>query len=217
MVVAGLFAGLLLLTMIVLDWFHFTSLTTQAVRYGYEIARRVDRVPQLTWTQIVGRFDHEGVLDLPHGVARLFHEEQRISFRPKYRLFSARFRTAWPLKGLVEVRQEPDALTWTYIKRIPWSSAVLTMLWFGLVGLGTVWFVIAFVMEGGFQSLGSALLGLGIVGIGVLVLFFGLITVALAYRLEDHRLGQVHHELCHHLTDVADVGAPTLRGQVDSR
>jgi hypothetical protein len=45
------------------------------------------------------------------------------------------------------------------------------------------------------MSLSGALMGLGITGLGFLVLAFGVLTVALAVRLEDHRLTQAYHEL----------------------
>jgi hypothetical protein len=44
-------------------------------------------------------------------------------------------------------------------------------------------------------SLGSLLLVLGITGVGLLVLVFGLVTVSLAYRMEDQRLMDVFREL----------------------
>ncbi len=195
MLFAGLFAGLMGSLLVVLDWFHFTSLTAPGSRYGCGIARRETRLPQLTLSMVNDRFTPQGILQLPHGIARWFQDERRITFRPQYRLFSMRFRTAWPMKGTVECDQEADALRLTLIKRVPWSSALITMLWFGVVGLGTIWFLIAFLLDGGLTSLGGALLGLGIVGMGLLVLAFGLITVSLAYRLEDHRLSQVFEEL----------------------
>jgi len=58
-----------------------------------------------------------------------------------------------------------------------------------------VGFVIAYLAEGGPMSLSGALMGLGITGLGFLVLAFGVLTVALAVRLEDHRLTQAYHEL----------------------
>jgi len=50
-------------------------------------------------------------------------------------------------------------------------------------------------MEGGFASLGAALVGLGIIAIAGLVVAFGLVTLALSYRLEDARLMKVYDEL----------------------
>lgn len=212
MLLAGLFAGMMCVLLVALDWFQFTSLTAQASRYGCGIARRETRLPRLTLSLVADRFDAQGILHLPHGVARWFREERRISLRPHYGLFSMRFRTAWPMKGTVELEEEDQALRLTCIKRVPWSSALLTLLWFGVVGLGTIWFLIAFLWQGGLNTLGGALLGLGIVGAGLLVLAFGLVTVSLAYRLEDSRLSQVFEEL--HLT-LASAPAPLVPSPAD--
>ena len=46
-----------------------------------------------------------------------------------------------------------------------------------------------------FQIFGSLMLGAGIVGVGLLVFVFGLVTVAMAYRLEDQRLMLAYQEL----------------------
>ena len=118
-----------------------------------------------------------------------------IVIRPYYQLFSMRFRTAWPLKGTIEVRQEGQEIQLGLVKRMPWTSALVTMLWLALVVLGTLTFVVMFGLDGGFQSAGGILLALGIVALGVLVLAFGLVLLSLAYRLEDHRLMQVYQEL----------------------
>ncbi|MFB3137483.1 MAG: hypothetical protein ACE1ZJ_06175 [Nitrospirales bacterium] len=64
-----------------------------------------------------------------------------------------------------------------------------------IVSLGTVGFIIAFAINGGFGSASGMLMGLGVVGLGVLVLAFVLVMVSLAYRLEDQRLMQVYQEL----------------------
>jgi len=68
-------------------------------------------------------------------------------------------------------------------------------MWFALVAAGTVGFAIAFLAQGGLSTLGSILMGLGLTGLGLLVLAFGLVTVTLAYRLEDGRLTQAYQEL----------------------
>ena len=81
------------------------------------------------------------------------------------------------------------------IKRIPWSSALLTLVWFITVAVGTVGFVSAFLMNEGFSSFGGVLLGIGVTALGVIVLTFGLVIVALAYRLENQRLTQTYEEL----------------------
>ncbi len=203
MVLVGLFAFMLFLLIVLGDWLHFTSLTVSASRYGCRIARVEDRLHLPSTALVVARFDPDGLLNLPHGIARLFQEENRIVLRPQYRWYSVRFRTAWPIKGSIEVEQDGDSTRVTCIKRIPWSSAILTLLWFALVGFGTVVFVVTYAVQGGFTSLTSVLLGLGVAGAGTLVFMFGLVIVSLAYRLENDRLGQAYNELRETLTGEA--------------
>ena len=71
----------------------------------------------------------------------------------------------------------------------------MTLLWFALVLIGSVTFVIQYAMDGGFASLGGTLTGVAVIALAALVLAFGLVTVALAYRLEDSRLMKVYGEL----------------------
>lgn len=203
MVLVGLFAFMLFLLIVLGDWLHFTSLTASASRYGCRIARVEDRLHLPSTALVVARFDPDGLLNLPHGIARLFQEENRIVLRPQYRWYSVRFRTAWPIKGSIEVEQDGDSTRVTCIKRIPWSSAILTLLWFALVGFGTVVFMVAYAVQGGFTSLTSILLGLGVAGAGTLVFMFGLVIGSLAYRLENDRLGQAYNELRETLTGEA--------------
>ena len=141
MILAGTFAVLLFLILVVGDWLYFVQLSPDAGRYGCTIARAQERVAEVTLDQVQGRFDPNGVLVLPHGMARYFPDVRRIVIRPKYRLFSTGFRTAWPLKGAIELAPEATGFRVMYFKRIPWSSAIITMIWFLLVGLGTIGFV----------------------------------------------------------------------------
>ena len=200
MLLAGLFAAVLFLGLIITDWFHFTSLTAAASTYGCGIARTNDHLPVPPGTLELDRFDRNGLLRLPHGVARFFRDDWRILLRPQYRLFSLGFRTAWPLKATIELERDGAAMRVRCTKRVPWSSALLTVVWFLVVGGGTISFLIAFVSNGGFASLSGVLMGLGITGLGVLVLAFGLVIVILAYRLEDDRLSQAYRELLTALT-----------------
>jgi len=195
MVLAGFFGAFLVAGLIWGDWLHFTSLTAPSSRYGCGIARVEDRLPLASLAVVMDRFDRNGLLTLPHGVARCFREEKRIVLRPQYQLFSLKFRTAWPMKGSIELEPEGDATKLTCVKQIPWSSALLTLLWFAVVGVGTVGFTISFLASGGFTSFSGVLMGLGITGLGLLVLAFGLTTVSLAYRLENERLTEVYQEL----------------------
>ncbi|KXK02040.1 MAG: hypothetical protein UZ03_NOB001002127 [Nitrospira sp. OLB3] len=56
-------------------------------------------------------------------------------------------------------------------------------------------------MEGGLASLGGLLLGVGVTGVGLIVVAFGLLTITVAYRIENTRLMQVYEELRTVLTD----------------
>lgn len=195
MVLAGAFAVFLFIGLIVGDWAYFVRLTADASRYGFGIARGRDQVDLANLDHLRNRFDSNGVLTLPHGMARFFPEVKRILIRPKYKLFSMGFRTAWPLKGLLELAPVENGYRVLYTKRIPWSSAIMTALWFAVVGLGTLGFLISYVLQGGLASFGGVLLGTGVLALGLLVIGFGLLTITMAYRLEDSRLTQVYHEL----------------------
>jgi hypothetical protein len=50
-------------------------------------------------------------------------------------------------------------------------------------------------MNKGFNSFGGVLLGIGVTALGLIVLTFGLVIIALAYRLENQRLTQTYDEL----------------------
>ena len=195
MILAGLFAGVLFLGLIIGDWLYFVRLTPDAGRYGCGIARSVDRFSLQSLTRLQARVDVDGALTLPHGIARYYPDLRQIALRPQYRLFAVGFRTAWPLKGLIHLTPDEQAVHAICIKRIPWSSALITLVWFLLVSLGTTAFMISYGAQGGFQSLSGVLMGAGILGIGLLVLAFGLVTVILSYRLENSRLSQVYEEL----------------------
>jgi hypothetical protein len=195
MLFAGAFAGLLFLGLIVSDWLYFVRLTPDAVRYGCTIARLQDHLQQLERATLVRRFDGNGALVLPHGMARFFPETNLIGLRPHYRLFAVGFRTAWPIKGSIQVTTGPGRVDLLCIKRIPWSSALLTLLWFLVVIGGTLMFLASYVAQGGLGSLSGAVMGLGITALGVMVIVFGVLVVILAYRLENGRLTLVYHEL----------------------
>lgn len=190
MLLAGLFGGFLFLALVLGDWLHFSSLRPSAARYGCRIARTEDRLPLVSVTKLAAQFGSTGLLQLPHGAARLFPDERQLVLRPQRRL-----RTAWPMKGSIELEADGEATKLVCHKLIPWSSAILTLLWFLTVGIGTITFVILYLTDGGLASLSSILMGLGILGIGLLVVAFGLVTVAFAYRLEDQRLTQAYQDL----------------------
>jgi uncharacterized membrane-anchored protein YitT (DUF2179 family) len=195
MMLAGLFAGVLFLALILGDWLYFVRLTPDAGRYGCGIARTIDRFSPQGLMRLEARVDAEGALSLPHGIARYYPDIRQIALRPQYRLFAMGFRTAWPLKGLIYLMPDEQGVRAVCIKRIPWSSAIMTLIWFLLVGLGTTAFMITYGTQGGFESLSGLLMGAGILGIGLLVLAFGMVTVMFSYRLESSRLAQVYDEL----------------------
>ena len=120
--------------------------------------------------------------------------------RPYYQLFSLRFRTAWPLKGTIDVSSEGSQLLLHLSKRIPWSSAILTLLWLLFVIGGTLTFIVLFILDGGMSTVGGVFWVVGITALGLLVLAGGLILLSFAYRLEDSRLMQVYQELLDVLT-----------------
>ena len=195
MIFAGLFAGALCLGLILGDWFYFMRLTPDASRYGCGIARTHDRFTHTTMTQLAGRFDAGGILMLPHGTARLYRDLNQIVIRQKYRLFALGFRTLWPLKGLIALSPKGDALAVLCRKLTPWSSALLTGIWFAVVAVGTVGAVISLFIEGEMTASGGVVLAVGIIGLGVVFLLSGAITVVFAYRLENARLTVVYQEL----------------------
>lgn len=195
MMLAGFFAVALFLGLLIGDWLYFVRLTPDAIRYGCTVARSQDRFPDHTVASLRNWFPDDGVLRLGHGVAWLSTELSIIAIRPQYQLFSMTFRTAWPIKGLIHLTQEPQAVRALCIKRIPWSSAILTLLWFVLVTCGSLTFVVTYSMDGGFSSFSGVLMGSGIIGIALLVVAFGVVTVMVSYRLEDGRLRTVYDEL----------------------
>ena len=195
MILAGCFAGLLCLGLILGDWLYFVRLTPNASRYGCGIARTQDRFTHTTMKQLADRFDADGLLTLPHGTARFFPDLNQIAIRQKFRLFAIGFRTLWPLKGLISLSPEGDALSVLCRKLTPWSSALLTGIWFGLVVVGTVGALIALFLEGEMAAFGGMVLAFGIVGLGLVFLLSGAITVVFAYRLENARLTTVYQEL----------------------
>lgn len=195
MLLAGIFGGILFVLLIIGDWYQFTSLRPFAAQYGFGIARRRDRLDALTTQSLLERFGKHDTMALPHGVARWFGAQEVISLRPSYQLFSMRFRTAWPLKGTITIHPTGAGVELHLTKRVPWSSGLFTLLWLGFVAIGTLVFLVAFGLDGGFDSASGWFLALGIAGLGALVLVFGLILISLAYRLEDSRLMQVYGEL----------------------
>ncbi len=195
MILAGIFGGILFVLLLIGDWYQFTSLRPFAAQYGFGIASRRDRLDNLTRQSLLRQLSQRETIALPHGVARWFGAQEVIALRPSYQLFSMRFRTAWPLKGTITLHSTGAGVELRLTKRVPWSSGLLTLIWLGLVAIGTVIFLVTFGIDGGFGSASGWALALGVGGLGILVLLFGLILISLAYRLEDSRLMQVYGEL----------------------
>jgi len=195
MIFAGFFAGALCLGLILGDWLYFMRLTPDASRYGCGIARTHDRFTHTTMTQLASRFDAGGFLILPHGTARFYQDLNQIVIRQQYRLFALGFRTLWPLKGLISLSPEGDALAVLCRKLTPWSSALLSGIWFAVVIVGMVGALISLFAEGQMAAPGGVVLAIGIVGLGLVFLLSGAITIVFAYRLESSRLMTVYQEL----------------------
>ncbi len=194
MLLPGLLALAFGLTLIIGDWFQFTTLKPWACRYGCLLAHRRDALSSPN-DHVPRIFKNNGTLPLPHGVARWVKEQETIVIRPSYQLFTMRFRTAWPLKGTIAYHMDGSQLHLRLSKRIPWSSAILTIIWLVFVVGGTLAFLVAFALEGGMNSMSGLFFGIGVVALGLLVLAGGLILLSLAYRLEDSRLMQVYQDL----------------------
>jgi hypothetical protein len=195
MMLAGLFASILFIGLILGDWLYFVRLTPDAIRYGCSVARSQDRWAPTTLATLRERVNPDGLLMLPHGVARFYPELSQIAIRPQYRLFSISFRTAWPVKGLIHLSPDDHTMGALCVKRIPWSSALITLFWFALVSIGSLAFVVTYAQDGGFGSLQGVFLGLGLVAGATVVLAIGVVTVVISYRLENGRLTKVYDEL----------------------
>lgn len=200
MMFAGIIAILLFLSLIIGDWFQFTTLKSWACRYGCPLAHRRNALDSHPTHLISHAFHKSDALPLPHGIARWIEDRQVIVIRPYYQLFSLSFRTAWPLKGTIDVSSDGSQLLLHLSKRIPWSSAILTLLWLLFVIGGTLTFVVLFILDGGMSTIGGVFWVVGITALGLLVLAGGLILLSFAYRLEDSRLIQVYQELLEALT-----------------
>jgi hypothetical protein len=96
---------------------------------------------------------------------------------------------------LIFLSPEGDALAVLCRKLTPWSSALLTGIWFVVVVVGMVGALISLFIEGQLAASGGVVLGIGIIGLGLVFLLSGAITVIFAYRLENSRLMTVYQEL----------------------
>jgi hypothetical protein len=140
------------------------------------------------------RFNAEGRLALPRGSAQLCANQQAILLLPDWKRFGLKFRTAWPLNGVLYYRALDMASPAMLVKRMPWSSAILTAVWFLTVAGGVLVYLISYGQAGGFFSAGGVALGVVLAILGLVVLLFGLIVVVSAYRLETKRLLVLYDE-----------------------
>ena len=193
MMLAGLFAGALFVGLLVGDRWYFRTLSAEASRYGCRVGRGAARMESISLAQIQARFDQLGLLPLRHGVARLF-SGQRILLRPRYPTIWA-FLWIWPMKATIDLQADGDAVGLAVTKRTPWASAILIGAWFLLVGIGTLATVMSYVVEGGLATTGGVLMGGGILTLGLFFIFSGLVTVVMAYRMENNRLAVLQQEL----------------------
>jgi hypothetical protein len=199
MMLAGFFAGALFLGLLIGDRWYFRTLSAEASRYGCRVGREESRWDSTSLAQVRASFDRLGLLPLRHGVARLFADGKRILLRPRYPMLWA-LLWIWPMKVTIDLRTEGESVVLASTKRIPWCSAILTGFWFLIVGLGTFGALMSYGAEGGFASGGGWLIGAGILTLGLFFFFSGLVTVIMAYRMENSRLTLVQQELQEVLT-----------------
>src|SRR5881296_3849076 len=179
----------ILIGLIVVDWMAFNRQSPGSVRYGMVVGRHEE--PLVVRRD---RFDAEGLLHLPRGWARLVPKHGAVQLLPDRKRFGIAVRTAWPLNGFVHYAALDERAPVSLTKRMPWSSALLTVAWFLTVAGGTLIYLVAYALAGGLSSASGAFLGVALSGLGLLVCLFGLVVVVAAYRLEDKRLMAVFEE-----------------------
>jgi len=187
---AFLLGAVIVAGLIVADWMAFSRKSAKAVGYGISVGRH-----QETLRVRRAQFNEDGILTLPRGVARLCPEQRAILLLPDMRQLGLAFRTAWPLNGAVHYATLEEQAPATLIKRMPWSSVLMTALWFLTVAVGMLVYLVSFALAGGFSSASGAFLAVALSGLGLLVLLFGFLIVVAAYRLENKRLMAIYEEL----------------------
>jgi hypothetical protein len=185
-----LLGAVIIVGLVAADWVAFTRKSPRVLGYGLAIGCQQEAL-----RVSADDFDANGYLPLPHGMAWLCPGQHAIILLPEWRRFGLRFRTAWPLNGALYYDSVSDGAKLRFIKRMPWSSALLTASWFLTVAGGLLAYLFSYARAGGFASAPGAFLGVALSGLGLLVLLFGLIVVVAAYRLEDKRLMVVYDEL----------------------
>ena len=149
--------------------------------------------------RIEARFDKLGLLPMRHGVARLFIESHRVLLRPRYPTLWA-FLWIWPMKATIDLQADGEAVVLAMTKRTPWASAILTGAWFLIVTVGTLATIVSYAVEGGLGSSGGVVMAGGILTLGLFFIFSGLVTVVMAYRMENSRLAALQQEFQDTLT-----------------
>ena len=157
------------------------------------------RLDTVGLAQIQARFDKLGLLPMRHGVARLFIESNRVLLRPRYPTLWA-FLWIWPMKATIDLQADGEAVVLAMTKRTPWASAILTGAWFLIVTIGTLATIVSYAVEGGLGSSGGVVMAGGILTLGLFFLFSGLVTVVMAYRMENSRLAALEQEFQDTLT-----------------
>jgi len=193
MMLAGLFAGALFIGLLVGDRWYFRALSAEASRYGCKVGRGATRLDVSSLTRIQTCFDNLGLLPMRHGVARLFIERNRVLLRPRYPTLWA-FLWIWPMKATIDLQTDGEAVVLAMTKRTPWASAILTGAWFLIVTVGTLATIISYAVEGGLGSSGGVVMAGGILTLGLFFIFSGLVTVVMAYRMENSRLARLLQE-----------------------
>ena len=93
-----------------------------------------------------------------------------------------------------------EAVVLAMTKRTPWASAILTGAWFLIVTVGTLATIVSYAVEGGLGSSGGVVMAGGILTLGLFFIFSGLVTVVMAYRMENSRLAALQKEFQDTLT-----------------
>lgn len=186
---AFLLGSVIVVALIVEDWRAFRRGTAKVIRYGAPIGREPD-------TLVLRRnlFDADGVLALPRGVARLFPEQRAILLLPDKQKLGMTVRTVWPLNGAVHYTALEEPAQATLVKRMPWSSALFTALWFLTVVVGLLVYLVSYGSAGGFSSFAGTFLAVALSGLAVLAVLFGMVVVVAGYRLENKRLMAIYEE-----------------------
>jgi hypothetical protein len=186
----------IVMVLVVADWVAFTRKTSSALRYGMTVGRHQETVRLRP-----DGFKPDGTLALSHGDARFYPEDRAIMLHADPQRFGFSFRSAWPINGTVYYTDSAEQPAVTLHKRMPWSSVILTVLWFLTVAVGILAYVVSYAKAGGFASVSGAFLAAALSGLGVMVLVFGMLIVVVAYRLEDKRMMAVYDELRSALSD----------------